>query len=89
MREFTFDTKTNNFNNTIKSMNDNIVDLSQKLNAEKEKNNQLINNNNIQNKVYEIKRNIFDNINDKNNNNESSLKLKMIKNYIENIYNNI
>ena len=85
--KYSFNIKNNNFNNTLKSLNENVVNLTQKLSAEKEKNKLLIKNN--QNKSYEINKATYDLNVKNNNNNELSLKLEFINNFIHSTYNNI
>ena len=76
--------KMNNFNETFNKMNNNIYELNRKLAFQKEQNNLLANQS--QNKIYEINKNIT-NLNE--NNNRISIKLKMLKDFIHNFYNDI
>ena len=79
-----FNYKINNYNSTIKNMNNNIFELNKKLALEKEQNNLITNQN--QNKIYEINKNISD-LNE--NNYKISTKFKMLKDFINNFYINI
>lgn len=75
----TYNNKINAINNTL---NSNILELNSKLNLEKEHNNLLMN----KNELYEINKNISD-LN--GNNNEISIKFKLLKDFINVFYNNI
>ena len=75
----TYNNKINAINNTL---NSNILELNSKLTLEKEHNNLLMN----KNELYEINKNISD-LN--GNNNEISIKFKLLKDFINVFYNNI
>ena len=75
----TYNNQINAINNTL---NSNILELNSKLNLEKEHNNLLMN----KNELYEINKNISD-LN--GNNNEISIKFKLLKDFINVFYNNI
>ena len=79
-----FNYKINNYNSTIKNMNNNIFELNRKLAFQKEQNNLITNQN--QNKIFEINKNLSD-LNE--NNFKISTKFKMLKDFISNFYNNI
>ena len=84
-----FDNQIINLDKNLKNMNETILDLSQKLSIEKEKNNLLIKNNTNSgpNKLYEMNRNIFDSNYQDNSN--LYLKIETIKSFVENIYENV